>query len=167
MSLKAPLMIHPPAHLVQAHTQYKQLVKLSKLPISETHPTDINVELFVDLDTIEINEFEVCRNQTNSSLVRLRAIIKSITSEQPDSSLATNSCVDDSSSHLVSVTATFAYSDQNSKNNVADNWKNKNYFVRILSPKLSGTTKQGVYFVMLLESLTHGPAMVPSAEFGE
>lgn len=167
MSLKAPLMIHPPAHLIQAHTQYKQLVKLSKIASSEAHPTDINVELFVDIDTFEINEFEVCRNQTNSSLVRLRAILKLLSFEQPDAPLTTTSCVDDTSSHLISLTATYSYNEPGSKNNGAENWRNKNYFVRILNPKLSGITKQGVCFVMILESLTHGAAMVPASEFGE
>ncbi|VVC34984.1 Hypothetical protein CINCED_3A019095 [Cinara cedri] len=166
MSLKSPLMIHPPAHLIQAHTQYKQLVKLSKSSMSEPHPTDINVELFMDLDTVNKNEFED-RNHKNSSVVRLRAIVKLLIYEQIQQSLPllTGSCIDDSQSYLVSVTATFAFNGTSNKNNNVDNLKNKNYLVRILNPKLSSTTKQGALFIKTMDSLTNGLTMLHSTDF--
>lgn len=159
-------MIHPPAHLIQAYTQYKQLIKLSKSSISETYPTDINVEIFTDVDTVNINEFDDRRNQTNSSVIRLRAVIKLLLYEQAESSLVKSSYIDDSQSHLVSVSVTFAFDGASSKTNNADNLKNKHFVVRILNPKLSSTTKQGIFFIMTLDSLTSGPAMLHSTDFG-
>lgn len=162
ISLKStPSMIQPPPQLVLAYTQYKQLIKLSKLNMAELDNvmTDINVEIFVDLEN-GINNYDDRRNQiTSAATVRMRAIISMISSEQTVTPLtpeATNCENDNKVLQLASVTGIFQSTGNKNatKSGDANATLNKKFVVRILSSKLSRITPQGAMMSMMLNAIT-------------
>ncbi|CAH1732219.1 unnamed protein product [Aphis gossypii] len=162
ISLKStPSMIQPPSQLVLAYTQYKQLIKLSKLTMAELDNvmTDINVEIFVDLEN-GINNYDDRRNQiTSAATVRMRAIISIISSEQTVTPLtpeATDCKNDNKLLQLASVTGIFQSTGNKNatKSGDANATLNKKFVVRILSSKLSRITPQGAMMSMMLNAIT-------------
>ncbi|XP_025191034.1 uncharacterized protein LOC112591432 [Melanaphis sacchari] len=165
ISLKStPSMLQPPPQLVLAYTQYKQLTKLSKLNMPELGNviTDINVDIFVDLEN-GINNYDDYRNQiTPSATVRMRAIISMIPSEQTVSATSLTTETTDFSNNdrkvlqLASVTGVFLPTGNKNatKSNNTNATSNKKFVVRILSSKLCRTTPQGTMMSIMLNAIT-------------
>ncbi|XP_060847296.1 uncharacterized protein LOC132926892 [Rhopalosiphum padi] len=164
ISLKStPSMLQPPPQLVLAYTQYKQLTKLSKLNMAELDnvTTDINVEIFVDLEN-GINNYDDRRNQiTSSATVRMRAIISIVSSEQtvsatPLTTEATEYNNENKILQLASVTGIFLPTSNKNTTKPSDNnaTLNKKYVVRILSSKLCRSTPQGSMMSLMLNAIT-------------
>lgn len=184
MSLKStPTMAQPPPYLIQAYTQYKQLTKLAKSTAAEdTVSTEINIELFTDLDSaINAKDYDDRRNQMPLPLVRLRAIISMVSCEKASSELLVNTEDNDENKKLLSlasVTATFP-STNNAVTTSSSNIKNitvpgnsngnlnKKYIVRILNPKLSRTTHQGAMMAMMLDAIAEQFLDTTMIDFGE
>lgn len=157
-------MLHPPPHLVLAYTQYKQLTKLSKLNMTEigNATTDINIELFIDLEN-GINNYDDRHNQiTLAASVRMRAIIGLVSSEQTASTapITTEATYSKNNtkviSQLVSVTGIFLPNVNKNATKPGDTNAdlNKKSVVRILSSKLSRTTPQGALMAIMLNAIT-------------
>jgi len=167
-------MIQPPPQLVLAYTQYKQLIKLSKLNMAELDNvmTDINVEIFVDLEN-GINNYDDRRNQiTSAATVRMRAIISIISSEQTVTPLtpeATDCKNDNKVLQLASVTGIFQSTGNKNatKSGDANGTLNKKFVVRILSSKLSRITPQGAMMSMMLNAITDQCLDTTVIDFGE
>lgn len=174
MSLKTtPSMIQPPAQLVQAFTQYKQLTKWSKSTMVDvdTVTTNIKVELYTNLEGGTIINEE--RRSQVTSFVRIRAIISIVTSEPTMSALSISSEKDENILllHLASVTTTFPSGGTCNKNSTSPNNTNgnlnKKYVVRILNPKLSRTTHQGAMMMMMLDATTEQCLDTTMIDFGK
>lgn len=177
MSLKStPSMMQPAPQLVQAFTQYKQLTKWSKSTMVDldTVTTNIKVELYTNLegDTIS-KDYDDRRNQVNSCLVRIRAIISVVSSEPTVSDLSITSDNDENKLlvHLASVTTNFPSSGSFNKKSTSPNNTNgslnKKYVVRILNPKLSRTTHQGAMMIMMLDTTTEQCLDATMIDFGK
>jgi len=176
-------MVQPLPQLIQAYTQYKQLIRLSTTTMGEidTGTTDINVEIFVDLEgVINTKDYEDRRKQTMSPvLVRVRAIISMVSFEQTESHLQTFTGIPNQNEakkvlHLASVTTTFPHisicENNSNKNAISSNAissLNKRYFVRILNSKLEPTTHQGAMMAMMLDASTEPCLDTAMIDFGE
>jgi len=167
-------MLHPPPHLVQAYTQYKQLTKLSKLNMAEVGnvTNNISVELFIDLEN-GINNNEDRRNQiTWSATVRMRAIISLVSSKQTGSTTTeATDCVDDTKvvSQLASVTGIFSPTANKNATKPGDTNVplNKKFVVRILSSKLCRTTPQGGMMAIMLKAIIDQCCDTTMMDYGE
>jgi hypothetical protein len=169
-------MLQPPPQLVLAYTQYKQLTKLSKLNMAELDnvTTDINVEIFVDLEN-GINNYDDRRNQiTSSATVRMRAIISIVSSEQtvsatPLTTEATEYNNENKILQLASVTGIFLPTINKNTTKPSDNnaTLNKKYVVRILSSKLSRSTPQGSMMSLMLNAITDQCLDTTMIDFGK
>lgn len=181
MSLKSmPSMVQPPPQLIQAYTQYKQLIKLSKSSMAKVDTTtpEISVELFVDLDNdIVIKDCDDRHNQTQSAFICICAIISLGTYEPTASALpltikTTGHLSDGKTTYLASVTATFpptviSHGTCNTNTSTSSNANaslNNKYSVRILNPKLS--YKESMMSLML-DTITEQPFETTIIDFGE
>jgi len=136
--------------------------------------TDINIELFIDLEN-GINNYDDRRNQiTAAATVRMRAIISLVSSEQtastaPITTEATDCKNDTKVSQLASVTGTFPPTGNKNATKPGDTnvALNKKFVVRILSSKLSRTTPQGAMMAIMLNAITEQCFDTTMMDYGE
>lgn len=176
-------MVHPPLQLIQAFTQFKHLSKYSKLKNSEVDivNTDISVELFIDLDGgSNAVDYENNHNRFSSAFVCIRAVISMVSFEETGSTLPIHTGITDCKNdcrvllNLASITANFPPTgptsrtnlNKNATNQAANDSLNKNYLIRILNPKLSRRTQQGIMMAMMLDSISK-QCLDPTIDFGE
>lgn len=162
----------PLSQLIEAYTQYKQLMKLSKSNTVEMDKvvTDTSVELLVELeDNLMAKEYK----QRNSTvLVRMRVII-SITPNEltaaPETMLttATHTIDNNKVQHLASVNTTFPPPASSGTNNMpANNNLNKKYVVKIINPKLDNTTHQYDMMATMLDTTSEPILDTTMIDFG-
>lgn len=177
--MKSTLSSQPLPQLIEAYTQYKQLMKLSKSNTVETDSvvTDISIELLVELeDNIVAKEYEERRKQRMSTaLVRMRVIISTIPNEltaTPETMLteATHQTDNNKVLHLASVNTTFPPPASSGTNNMANrsanNNLNKKYVVKILNPKFDNTTHQYDMMATMLDTTSEPILDTTMIDFG-
>lgn len=177
MSLKLVSSMQPPPQLLEAYTQYKQLVKLSKSTSVEdvgTVTTAMCIELLVELeDSLIAKEYEDRRKQRISSgVVQMRVIISLVPTELTTSSpiltdSAANQNLNYNSQNLAVVNTTFPLSvtpGSNNKNSLKFS-KNK-YVVKIVNPNIN-TTHQQDMVVSMLETVSEPSLDNTLIDFGK
>jgi len=166
--------MQPPPQLIEAYTQYKQLVKLSKSTTVEdvgTVTTAMCIELLVELeDSLTAKEYEDRRKQKISSgVVQMRVIISlEPTMSFPNSTeSAANQNLNYNMLNLAVVNTTFPISVTPGSNNKNSPKFSKNkYVVRIINPNIN-TTHQQDMVVSMLETASDPVLDTTTVDFGK
>lgn len=180
MSLKLVSSAQPSQQLIEAYTQYKQLVKLSKSTkesvdyLTSDRTTVLSVELLVELeDALIAKEYEDRRKQRISSgLVQMRVIISlqpiELAKTSPLSNASANQNLYDGMLNLAVVNT--IYSPQitpgSSNKNIPKLLKNK-YDVKFINPNLINSTHQQDMIASMLENASESCLDTRMTDFGE